>query len=102
MHNTTKTNAELPQTMGSTFNNKSTTTEPQKLCIFLMFRIFYISGGCILGNIKNMKPVHIAQVSYFFLYPWWLYISKFRNIKGEYGRFLVLHVSITWHKFTIT
>ena len=29
MHNNTKTNPELPQTMGSTLNNKSTTTEPQ-------------------------------------------------------------------------
>ena len=28
MHNETKTNTELPKTMGSTLNNKSTTTEP--------------------------------------------------------------------------
>ena len=29
MHNKTKTNTELPQTMGSSLNNRSTTTEPQ-------------------------------------------------------------------------
>ena len=29
MHNKTKTNTELPQTMGSTLNNLLTTTEPQ-------------------------------------------------------------------------
>ena len=28
MHNKTKTKSELPQTMGSTLNNKSTITEP--------------------------------------------------------------------------
>ena len=31
MLNKTKTNTELPQTMGSTLNNKSTTTEPLPL-----------------------------------------------------------------------
>ena len=36
MHNKTKTNIELPQTMGSTLNNRSTTTDLSMKFILLL------------------------------------------------------------------
>ena len=56
MHNETKTNTELPQAMGITLTNRSTTTGPQSL---LYYTLLFI---CLFVCFVALRPKSTAMV----------------------------------------